>query len=171
LLRPECSWNRPIQTGWWFAEILLFLLACFFCIQDAIDVATAALAKYGIEKDVAAHIKKVSRARVFPVCLLAALTLACSLLRDCFLPSGLRQEVPPHMALHRWPQFRVVRDARNQALHLLLPWPSCGAAVQERLGVVLWLELFVFIILKKQSKIEKCCCADQFASSLRPRNF
>jgi hypothetical protein len=28
-------------------------------LQDAIDCATAALAKYGIEKDVAAHIKKV----------------------------------------------------------------------------------------------------------------
>ena len=31
--------------------------------QEAVDVATTALSKYGIEKDVAAHIKKVSQKR------------------------------------------------------------------------------------------------------------
>ena len=39
--------------------------------QEAVDVATTALSKYGIERDVAAHIKK-----------------------------EFRQEVPPHLALH-----------------------------------------------------------------------
>ena len=34
--------------------------------QEAIDVATAALAKYGIEKDVAAHIKKVEQLCTHP---------------------------------------------------------------------------------------------------------
>ena len=34
------------------------------------------------------------------------------------------------MALHRGPQLRQLRHTRDEALHLLLPWPGCRAAIQ-----------------------------------------
>lgn len=47
---------------------------------------------------------------------------------------GVRQEVQPHVALHRGAQLRLVRDARDAPLHLLLPRAGGDPAVQERLG-------------------------------------
>lgn len=46
---------------------------------------------------------------------------------------GVRQEVQSHVALHRRPQFRLIRDARDAPLHLLLLGPGRRAALQERL--------------------------------------
>lgn len=46
----------------------------------------------------------------------------------------VRQEVQPHVALHRGAQLRFLRDARDPPLHLLLPRPSGYSPVQERLG-------------------------------------
>lgn len=42
----------------------------------------------------------------------------------------VRQEVQPDMALHSRPQLRLVRDARDQAFHLLLSRPSRNSFVQ-----------------------------------------
>ncbi len=46
----------------------------------------------------------------------------------------VRQKVQPDMALYRRPQLWLVRDARDEALHLLLPGSGGTAAVQERLS-------------------------------------
>lgn len=46
---------------------------------------------------------------------------------------GVRQEVQSHMALHRRPQFRLIRNARDTPLHLLLLGSGRCAALQERL--------------------------------------
>ena len=47
---------------------------------------------------------------------------------------GVRQEVQPHLALHRRPQLRLLRHARGEALHLLLPRSGRGAPLQVRLN-------------------------------------
>merc|ERR1711872_1104814 len=47
---------------------------------------------------------------------------------------GVRQEVQPDVALHRGAQLRELRDARDEALHLLLPRPGCDSSVQVWLG-------------------------------------
>ena len=57
--------------------------------------------------------------------------------RRCSHQEGVRQEVQPHMALHRRPQLRIVRHPRDQALHLLLPRPGRYPALQERINLVL----------------------------------
>jgi len=46
--------------------------------QDAVDCASAALAKYNIEKDVAAYIKKVRQRRLLSLDILAAFGLHLS---------------------------------------------------------------------------------------------
>merc|ERR1711988_1366954 len=40
------------------------------------------------------------------------------------------------MGLHRWSQLRLLRDTRDQALHLLLPGTGCHPAVQVRLNAL-----------------------------------
>merc|ERR1711998_72981 len=55
--------------------------------------------------------------------------------RHCRLrQEGVRQKVQPHLALHCWPQLRLVRHARDEALHLLLLGPGCHPALQVRLS-------------------------------------
>merc|ERR1712220_9461 len=72
--------------------------------QDAIDCATQALEKYNIEKDIAAFIKKEFDKKYNPT----------------------------------WhavgPQLRFVCDARDEALHILLPRPSRDPSLQVRLN-------------------------------------
>merc|ERR1711924_204716 len=68
--------------------------------QDAVDCAMHALDKYNIEKDIAAY------------------------------QEGVRQEIQPHLACNCRPQLRVLRDTRDQALHLLLPRTSCNPSFQ-----------------------------------------
>lgn len=53
----------------------------------------------------------------------------------CIHQEGVRQEVQPHVALHRRPQLWLVCDTRNTPLHLLLPGSGGRAALQERLGM------------------------------------
>ena len=71
--------------------------------QDAVDCASQALEKYNIEKDIAAYVKK-----------------------------RVRQEVQPDVALHRRPQLRLLRDARDEAPIVRPPGPGRGAALQVR---------------------------------------
>ncbi|KAL3253482.1 hypothetical protein MRX96_054586 [Rhipicephalus microplus] len=69
--------------------------------QDAVDVATQALEKYNIEKDIAAYIKK-----------------------------EFDKKYNPHLALHRGAQLWILRHPRDKALHLLLPRPGGHPALQ-----------------------------------------
>jgi len=48
---------------------------------------------------------------------------------------GVRQEVQPHLALHRRTQLWKLRDARDEALHLLLSRAGRHPAVQVRMSV------------------------------------
>merc|ERR1712226_1559003 len=73
--------------------------------QDAVDCATQALEKYNIEKDRGVHQERV------------------------------RQEVQPHLALHRGQELWLVRHPRDQAFHLLLPGPGRHPALQERINI------------------------------------
>lgn len=45
-------------------------------------------------------------------------------------PTGIWQEVQPHMALHRWEKLWQLRDAWDEAFHLLLPGPGGHSTVQ-----------------------------------------
>ena len=47
---------------------------------------------------------------------------------------GIRQEVQPDVALHRWSEFRVVRDPRDAPFHIFLLMTGGDTAVQERLN-------------------------------------
>lgn len=47
---------------------------------------------------------------------------------------GVRQEVPPDLALHRGPQLRQLRDARDQELHLFLPRTGRHPPLQVRVN-------------------------------------
>merc|ERR1712080_672899 len=49
---------------------------------------------------------------------------------------GVRQEVQPHVALYRGQELWLLRHARDQALHLLLPRPGRHSSLQERLKIV-----------------------------------
>lgn len=44
--------------------------------------------------------------------------------------AGIRQEIQSHLALHRGKELRQLRDSWDQALHLLLPRPSCYSSFQ-----------------------------------------
>ena len=92
--------------------------------QDAVDCATAALSKYGIEKDVAAHIKKEFDKKYHPTwhCIVGR-NFGSTLQIYFFLsfPSTLRSSVSYFLSLS---PNRQLRDARDQALYLLLPWPG-----------------------------------------------
>lgn len=43
-----------------------------------------------------------------------------------------------YMALHSWSQFRKLRNTRNQALYLLLPWPLRNPSLQDTITSALW---------------------------------
>ena len=79
-----------------------FKICRLLTLQDAVDCATQALEKYNIEKDIAAYIKK-----------------------------EFDKKYNPHLALHRRKELRLLRDARNATLYLLLPWTSRHSPVQE----------------------------------------
>jgi len=72
--------------------------------QDAVDCATQALEKYNIEKDIAAYIKK-----------------------------EFDKKIQSNMALHSWPQLRLLCDSRDKTLYLFLFGTSGHPLVQVRL--------------------------------------
>jgi hypothetical protein len=95
--------------------------------QDAVDCASQALEKYNIEK--------VKRGVLSALVSNYSYSAMCSILRiilgyRCVHQEGVRQEVQPHLALHSGQKLRLVRHARNEALHLFLSRPSCNFAVQ-----------------------------------------
>lgn len=106
--------------------------------QDAVDCAMQAMEKYNIEKDIAAYVKKVTWINIKWVIQTFIETgwewpLIFDILIVIVPPAGVWQEVQPHMALHCWEELWQLRDARDQAFHLLLPGPSGYTTVQVRL--------------------------------------
>ena len=83
--------------------------------QDAIDIATQALEKFNIEKDIAAFIKKEFDKKYNPT-----------------WHAIVGKSSPPHHLAHR-PELWFIHHSRNEALYLLLPRPSGCTALQVRL--------------------------------------
>lgn len=69
-----------------------------------------------------------------PKLLLHYCSLCASTGHRCLHQEGVRQEVQPDLALHRRPQLRLIRHARDSPLHLFLSRPGRHPAVQERLS-------------------------------------
>ena len=86
--------------------------------QDAIDIATQALEKFNIEKDIAAFIKKEFDKKYNPTwhCIVGTL-------RSSFLNS---------LSVYR-KKLRLLHHPRDQALHLLLSRPGRHPPLQVRM--------------------------------------
>jgi len=82
--------------------------------QDAIDIATQALEKFNIEKDIAAFIKKEFDKKYNPTW-------------HCIVGKAMSADPSPR------PQLRVLHHSRNEALRLLLPGTGSHPVVQVRL--------------------------------------
>lgn len=96
--------------------------------QDAVDIASKALSEYNIEKDVAAYIKKEFDRKHGPtwydhiVCLFCNAMPFTDLTQSLNISSDLQ-------ACHCRAKFWKLRDTRDEAFYLLLPWPSCDSTL------------------------------------------
>ncbi|KAM6532013.1 Dynein light chain [Fusarium solani] len=108
--------------------------------QESIEVAQEAMAKFTIEKDIAQHIKRTFDERKGPTwhCIVGrnfgsfvthgAWLKPC---RDAFLLypwARSSHDIPGTWLTH-------TRLCRDQALHLLLPWPLRNSTIQNAIGM------------------------------------
>ena len=109
--------------------------------QDAVDCASQALEKYNIEKDIAAYIKKEFDKKYNPTwhwCVYSKKALCLSPSIPAYTHTHTqtntrtlsKQHLIFNLHQHCWQEFRLIRDARDKALHILLLGPSGCTFIQ-----------------------------------------
>ena len=89
-----------------------------------VDIATQALEKYNIEKDIAAYIKKEFDKKYNPTW--------HWYVNEAF--ASMLMLIAMFVFQHCWPQLRLVCHSRNETLYLFLLGPSGYSTLQIRLN-------------------------------------
>ena len=100
--------------------------------DEAVQIARKVMGNKEVEHEIASEISKAFNKKYFIPDLLICFVCICALVVG-FDPNcpAASCKVRPHMALHRWSQFWVIRHSRDENFHLFLHWAEGDPAVQS----------------------------------------